>query len=57
MLDPHFAHEWLWDWVASGALARMAWMGFMNAPTHGAYRIEDLIRGKTATMHPLPLIV
>lgn len=57
MLDARYAHEWLWDWVRSGALARMAWMGYMNAPTHGAYRIEDLLLGRSATMHNLPLIV
>lgn len=55
--DMRFAHEWLWDWVRSGALARMAWMGYINAPTHGAYRIEDLVRGKVTIMHSLPLVV
>lgn len=57
MLDARFAHEWLWDWVKSGALARMAWMGYMNAPTHGAYRIEDLVLGRPSVMHRLPLVV
>lgn len=57
MLDARAANEWLWDWVKSGALARMAWMGYINAPTHGAYRIEDLLRGRPATMHKLPLVV
>ncbi len=57
MLDPHFAHEWLWDWVHSGALARMAWSGYINAPTHGSYRIEDILRGRTSEMPELPMIV
>lgn len=57
MLDARYAHEWLWDWVRSGALARMAWMGYVNAPTHGAYRIEDILRGRTSTMQRLPLVV
>lgn len=57
MLDARYAHEWLWDWVRSGALARMAWMGYVNAPTHGAYRIEDLLRGRDTRMSPLPLVV
>ena len=57
VLDVRFAHEWLWDWVKSGALARMAWNGYMNAPTHGAYRIEDIVNGRSARMHKLPLVV
>lgn len=57
MLDARYAHEWLWDWVRSGALARMAWMGYVNAPTHGAYRIEDVLLGREGAMHRLPLVV
>lgn len=56
-LDPRYADEWLWDWIAGGAFARMAWNGYINAPTHGAYRIEDVVRGRPFTMHPLPLVV
>ncbi len=56
-LDPEFANEWLWDWIESGALARMAWNGYTNAPTHGAYRIEDVARGREWSMHELPLVV
>lgn len=54
-LDPRYAHEWLFDWQRSGALARLAWNGFVGAPTHGAYRIRDIIEGNPASMHPLPL--
>jgi hypothetical protein len=56
-LDPKYADEWLWDWINGGALARMAWNGFVNAPTHGAYRIEDVVRGRPVSMHALPLVV
>lgn len=56
-LDPCYADEWLWDWIRGGAFARMAWNGYINAPTHGAYRIEDVVRGRPFTMHPLPLVV
>jgi hypothetical protein len=56
-LDPTYAGEWLWDWISSGALARMAWNGYTNAPTHGAYRIDDIVRGKPWSIHPLPLVV
>lgn len=56
-LDPKYTNEWLFDWIASGALARMAWNGFIEAPTHGAYRIADIIAGKPNTIHELPLVV
>ena len=57
-LDPADAEEWLWDWIQSGALARMAWNGYIEAPTHGTYRIEEIITGKRrAEIEPLPLVV
>lgn len=56
-LDPQYTREWFWDWVKGGALARMAWNGYTNAPTHGAYRIEDTVHGHPASVHPLPLVV
>lgn len=56
-MDPHYAGEWLVDWINSGGLARMAWNGFVEAPTHGVYRIEDIILGRKRTLHELPHIV
>jgi len=56
-LDARYANEWLFDWIAGGALARMAWNGFVNAPTHGAYRIEEIIRGKDTSIPALPIVV
>lgn len=56
-LDPRYANEWLFDWVDAGALARMAWNGYVEAPTHGAYRIQDILLGRPNTMHELPLVV
>jgi hypothetical protein len=56
-LDPLYTGEWLWDWIQGGALARMAWNGYTNAPTHGAYRIEDVVHGREWSMHELPLVV
>ena len=55
--DPRYADEWLFDWVESGGLARMAWNGFIEAPTHGAYRIEEIITGLPVELEKLPLIV
>ncbi len=55
--DPKYANEWLFDWINSGALARMAWNGYIEAPTHGAYRIEDVVAGRPNTIHDLPLVV
>lgn len=55
--DPRYTDEWLFDWIASGGVARMAWSGYIEAPTHGVYRIEDLVLGQESEIHPLPLIV
>lgn len=56
-MSPRYVNEWLHDWVNSGGLARMAWSGYIEAPTHGTYRIEDIVLGRTSELHPLPLIV
>lgn len=55
--DPKYTDEWLTDWVNSGGLARMAWNGFIEAPTHGTYRIEEIITGLPVDLPPHPLIV
>lgn len=55
--DPRFTDEWLFDWIASGGVARMAWNGYIEAPTHGTYRIEEVVMGGKSDIHPLPLIV
>ncbi|MBI5793598.1 hypothetical protein HZA87_00720 [Candidatus Uhrbacteria bacterium] len=55
--DPRFTSEWLFDWIHSGGVARMAWNGYIEAPTHGTYRIEDLVLGRESELHSLPLIV
>lgn len=55
--DPQYTDEWLFDWVESGGLARMAWNGFIEAPTHGVYRIEEIITGLPVKLEKLPLIV
>jgi hypothetical protein len=49
--------EWLFDWINSGGLARQAWNGFLEAPTHGTYRIEDTVLGRPSEIQALPLIV
>ncbi len=56
-MDPRYTNEWLFDWINSGALARMAWNGYIEAPTHGAYRIADILLGRPNTIHELPLVV
>lgn len=55
--DARYTREWLFDWVESGGLARMAWNGYIEAPTHGAYRIEQIITGLQVELEKLPLIV
>jgi len=57
MNDARYTNEWLFDWINSGGMARMAWNGYIEAPTHGVYRIEDLVLGRPSELHPLPLIV
>ena len=55
--NPKYTNEWLFDWINSGGLARMAWNGFIEAPTHGAFRIEEIITSKPYKLEKLPLIV
>jgi len=55
--DPRYTDEWLFDWIFSGGIARHAWNGYIEAPTHGTYRIEDHMLGRTTISHALPLIV
>lgn len=55
--DPDFTNEWLFDWISSGGLARFAWNGYIEAPTHGAYRIESIITNEKVPLATLPLII
>lgn len=50
-------NEWIQDWINSGALARMAWNGYIEAPTHGAYRIDGLVGGIDTGLEQPPLVV
>lgn len=56
-LDPAHTGEWLFDWINSGGLARFAWNGYIEAPTHGAYRIQSVVTGEKMQLAELPLIV
>ena len=55
--DPRYVNEWLFDWINSGGLARMAWNGYFEAPTHGSYRIEGIVTGEDVRLQELPAIV
>ena len=55
--DPKYTNEWLFDWIKSGGLARAAWNGYMEAPQHGAYRIEGIVTGEKMEVETLPMIV
>ena len=55
--DPKYANEWLFDWINSGGLARIAWSGYIEAPTHGSYRIESIVTGEKVDVEKLPLII
>ncbi|MDO8584151.1 MAG: hypothetical protein Q7R83_03160 [bacterium] len=55
--DPRYTNEWLFDWLTSGGLARFAWNGYIEAPTHGAYRIESIITNQPVPLAKLPLVI
>ncbi|MFA5185517.1 MAG: hypothetical protein WC551_03445 [Patescibacteria group bacterium] len=55
--DPRFTNEWLFDWIGSGGLARMAWNGYIEAPTHGSYRISSIMTGDKIVLEKLPMII
>lgn len=55
--DEKYTNEWLEDWIHSGAFARMAYNGFITAPTHGIYRIEDIMLGREPELPEHPMIV
>jgi hypothetical protein len=57
MHEAETCNEWIQDWIDCGALARMAWNGYIEAPTHGAYRIDSIIQGQEGAMQPPPFIV
>lgn len=39
-----YVREWFWDWVNCGRLAEAAFQGFLEAPKHGVYNIEKIIK-------------
>ncbi len=41
--DPHYAHEWLFDYLKDGWFAEAAMHGFLDAEKMGTYHIEELI--------------
>ncbi|HEU0051083.1 MAG TPA: hypothetical protein VFQ60_03450 [Patescibacteria group bacterium] len=55
--NPAFANEWIFDWLSSGGLARFAWNGYIEAPTHGAYRIQSIITHEPVPLAKLPLVI
>ncbi|MFO0765073.1 MAG: hypothetical protein U0487_03455 [Patescibacteria group bacterium] len=55
--DPEYAWEWLQDWRKNGYLATMAWHGYNIAPTHGTFRIANLLQQEKTDITPLPFIV
>lgn len=55
--NPRYTHEWLFDWLESGWLAEAAMEGFLDAPKHGAYHIEDIVlRGKKSEIEDMHLL-
>ena len=50
-------NEWLFDWLDSGWLAEAAMQGYLDAPSLGAYNIEDLVlKGKVTEIDDVHLL-
>jgi hypothetical protein len=45
--DAKFIKDWLYYWIQDGRLADAAIQGFIDAPRHGTYNIEEYISKKT----------
>jgi hypothetical protein len=41
--SPHFAWEWLREWLNEGTLAGAAWSGYVRLPKFGTYRIAEVV--------------
>lgn len=55
--DPHYTHQWLFDWLQSGWLAEAAMNGFLNAPRNGVYHIEEVVlRGRRSEIEDIHLL-
>jgi hypothetical protein len=55
--DPRYTHQWLFDWLDSGWLAEAAMSGFLHAPRHGTYHVQDVIlRGKRSEIEDVQLL-
>lgn len=55
--DPHYAHEWFFDWINSGWLAEAAMNGFLNASQNGVRNIEDtVLRGRRAEIEDVHFV-
>lgn len=57
MYEAQYCNEWLTDWIQGGSLARMAWNGYIEAPTHGTYRIQSIITGEHIKLETPPFVV
>jgi hypothetical protein len=44
--DPHYANEWLFDWLRGGLFAEAAVHGYLEAAKFGTYNIENIITGQ-----------
>ncbi len=42
--DVKYTSEWLFDWLNEGYLAEAAVEGFLQAPSLGSYKIEEIVR-------------
>lgn len=55
--DPRYVDEWLFDFLDSGWLAEAAMEGFLDAPKHGTYNVENIVlRGKISEIDEVHLL-
>lgn len=54
--DPSLAHEWLFDCLQSGFLAKAAMAGYREAPRWGTWNIGCVLRGRQEEMKPITTV-
>jgi hypothetical protein len=54
--NPEYADQWLFDKLADGLFAGLAWSGFLRARKLGTYKILEVLREGKLTRDPSPVM-
>lgn len=54
--NPEYADQWLFDKLADGLFAGLAWAGFLRARKLGTYKILEVLREGKLTRDPSPVL-